>query len=104
MAPKLTLVEAFDGLDSSAIVVLERLRRWLELRPDLKLTFGSHRDEKGCLYSAVGVSWSYEKAPPEMAGTWASLSDVEHTAWPLHRALNAAARLFEVAERKGSAP
>lgn len=98
----LTLDQALVEDGPSAIVVTERLRRWLELRPGLSLTLTSHRSSDGKVTAAVAIGWSYEHAPPKMAGTWAVLCEPERTDWPLLRALERAARSFEASERKGS--
>jgi hypothetical protein len=100
---QLTLGAALKEDENRAIVVLELLRRWLELRPELTITLQSHRGAEGQLQAAVSIGWSYLHAPPQMAGTWAAVADVDEAPWPLHAALHRAARLFEAAERKGSA-
>lgn len=100
---QLTLDIALREDENRAIVVLELLRRWLDLRPELEVTFRSHRGPEGELQAAVSVTWSYTHAPPRMAGTWAAVTDVDQACWPLHEALHRAARMFEAAERKGSA-
>lgn len=101
---QLSLDQALGAEQAQAIVVLERLRRWLELRPGLSLTFTTKTSSDGQLQSAVLVGWSYETAPPKMAGTWASVCDVDRTTWPLHAALSQACRAFEAAECRGEAP
>jgi hypothetical protein len=101
---QLTLDLALVEDVNKAIVVLERLRRWLELRPGLSITLTSSTTAGGKTAAAVAVGWSHEKAPPKLAGTWASVADIDRTTWPLYDALVQAARQFEAAERRGEAP
>lgn len=98
----LTLDAALDTLDSRAVVVFEALRRWLELRPGLQLTFTSHHSSSGEVLASAAVSWDFLKAPSKMSGTWASMQSHDRADWPLYRALTTAARAFEAAERKGT--
>ena len=92
-----TFLQAIEGETSETIAVLERLRRWLEVRPGIVITLSS-RVVADRLSAVASVEWSYPIAPPGLHGTWATIVETERAAWPLFQALQGATARFEATE------